>query len=191
MRTAPEDVAEQDLIFSVFQGWVCTSSTSRTRRWASAAIIGWPDDTGARRWISVDELNEKRYLGANRDAAFEGLRRAFDTAVALRDSGLEFVLAPTPTAAGETVRRLGAGHTMAVFPYVEGAAHQFGAGLPGAEADQRVEMLVRLHQAILAAASTAPTTGVRLAGHRRSCSARARPHIAMSLGWEQRKRGSP
>jgi hypothetical protein len=45
MRTAPEDVAEQDLIFSVFQGWVCTSSTSRTRRWASAAIIGWPPTT--------------------------------------------------------------------------------------------------------------------------------------------------
>jgi hypothetical protein len=58
------------------------------------------DDTGARRWITVDELNKKRYLGANRDAAFEGLRRAFDTAVALCESGLEFVLAP-PTAAGK------------------------------------------------------------------------------------------
>ena len=56
---------------------------------------------GTRYFITVDDLDRKGYLGPVRDSALEGLRRAFGTALALRDrGGLEFVLAPMPAASG-------------------------------------------------------------------------------------------
>src|SRR5262245_2242007 len=114
------------------------------------------DAAGARRFVTVDDLDQKTWLGDTRDESFDGLRRAFDTAVALRAGGLDFVVAPTPTRDGESLRRLGSQYTLALFPFVDGRAAEFGAH----DADTRrpvLAMLADLHR-------TAPASAVNSAG---------------------------
>ena len=84
------------------------------------------DKAGVRGFATVDDLDHKPWLGDTRDAAFDGLRGAFDASAALRGSGLQFVVAPIPTRGGESLRRLDERHTVALFPFVDGAAGEFG-----------------------------------------------------------------
>ena len=42
------------------------------------------DREGRRHFVTVDDLDNKGWLGDDRESTFRGLRRAFDTAVALR-----------------------------------------------------------------------------------------------------------
>lgn len=109
MRTAPEDLDERDLAGRLAHGWGV-----RFVRAEYVPIGGgshhWrvEDDGGGRHWVTVDDLDRKPFLGASREASFDGLRRALETAGALRRSGLEFVVAPVPSSGGEVVLRLGA-----------------------------------------------------------------------------------
>jgi len=121
------------------------------------------DRDGTRAFVTVDDLDQKSWLGDTRDAAFDGLRSAFDTAAALRDAGLEFVVAPIRTRDGESLRRIGSRHTVAVFPFVDGRAGDFGADDP-AERSAVVALLGELHRATPAAAATARTVGLELPG---------------------------
>ena len=56
------------------------------------------DRHGSRGFVTVDDLDWKPWLGSTRVSVLDGLTRAFDTALALRDGGLDFVVAPIPTA---------------------------------------------------------------------------------------------
>jgi spectinomycin phosphotransferase len=123
------------------------------------------DEIGLRSFVTVDDLDQKAWLGATRAAAFDGLRRAFDTSVALRDAGLPFVVAPIPTLQGESLRRLGSRYAIALFPFVEGEAGEFGYY----ESDENgrravVAMLAELHEATAAAGSAVRTVGFDLPG---------------------------
>ena len=80
------------------------------------------DAAGRRVFVTVDDLDRKPALGHTRGAAFDGLARAFASAVALSAAGLAFVCAPEPTREGDPLRRIGDRHTVAVFPFVEGVA---------------------------------------------------------------------
>ena len=104
------------------------------------------DTSGDRRFVTVDDLDQKAWLGATRDATFDGLRRAFDTAVALHDGGLPFVVAPIPSRLGDSVRRLDSRYAIALFPFVEGEAGQFGWIVDDDERRSVVEMVAELHQ---------------------------------------------
>jgi spectinomycin phosphotransferase len=96
---------------------------------------------------------------------FDALRRAFDTAAALRDGGLGFVVAPIRTGSGETVRRLGPRHTIALFPFVDGEAGRFGH-TDAATRTAVVTMLAELHNATPAVGSLASSAGLDLPGRR-------------------------
>jgi spectinomycin phosphotransferase len=104
------------------------------------------DTTGRRAFATVDDLGLKAWLGDTRDAAFDGLRTAFDTSVALRASGLQFVVAPIPTRDGESLRRLDPQYAIALFPFVEGKAGEFGIYEDG-DREAILAMLAELHQA--------------------------------------------
>lgn len=108
-------------------------------------------DTRERRWfVTVADLAYKSWYGDGTEAAFRGLRDAMDTAVALRDAqphGLDFVVAPVRTADGETVRALGAGHAVSVFPLFPGAAGHFGDPLTARDRGQVLDLLAGLHGA--------------------------------------------
>ncbi|MFJ6824521.1 phosphotransferase [Streptomyces niveus] len=116
-------------------------------------------DTRQRRWfVTVADLADKRWYGDGPEAAFDGLRDAMDTAVALRGTepdGLDFVVAPVPTAEGETVRALGAGHAVSVFPLVSGTPGHFGDTLTPHDRGLVLDLLARLHR-------TAPPASARV-----------------------------
>ena len=84
---------------------------------------------GGRWFVTVAEL-AGGWRGAGRAAGLADLRASMQTVTALHRAGLEFAVAPVPTAGGQALAPLGAGHAVAVFPYVDGAAGDFGDGLP-------------------------------------------------------------
>lgn len=106
MRAAPpEELETSALIGFLADGWGIDVEATEY-----AAVGGgsyhWlvTDRVGTRSFVTVDDLATKPWLGDTHDTAFDGLRRAFDTAVALRDVGLEFAVAPLLTTGGETLR---------------------------------------------------------------------------------------
>jgi len=124
------------------------------------------DLDGRRAFVTADDLDRKSWLGDDRESVFDGLESAFATAVALRDAGLEFVVAPTPTSRGETVVRIGPRHTVALFPFVDGHPGTFGH-YESAERAALVEMLAVLHRATPAVASAAHGIDLDLPGRGR------------------------
>jgi spectinomycin phosphotransferase len=76
-----------------------------------------------------------------------------DTVVALAGAGLEFAVAPVPTADRQALAPLGGEHAITVFPYLAG---DFGGELPPRDQLALIDMLARLHDATPLAARTAP-----------------------------------
>jgi len=105
------------------------------------------DEQGEQRFVTVDDLDDKGWLGRTGPAVLAGLRAAMGAAVTLRrDAALGFVVAPVPARDGQTVRSLGARYTVAVFPFLSGVPGRWGE-LPSApERAELVEMLAALHR---------------------------------------------
>lgn len=104
------------------------------------------DHGGRRHFVTVDDLDNKGWFGGTREAAFDGLLTAFDTACALREHGLEFVVAPLRTRAGAPLTRVSPRYTLSVFPFVDGKAGQFGE-YTASERAAVVPLVAALHQA--------------------------------------------
>jgi len=104
-------------------------------------------DQGEQRFITVDDLDDKGWLGRTRPAVFAGLRAAMDAAVRLRrQAGLAFVAAPIPALDRQSVRPLGDAHAVAVFPFLRGSPGDWGKPLPAPDLDELVAMLAALHR---------------------------------------------
>jgi spectinomycin phosphotransferase len=150
----PDELELDAVIEPLADGWDFDVTTAEY-----AAIGGgsyhWivTDPTGEQRFVTVDDLDRKPWLGDTPSSVFVGLGRAFDTAVALRETGLEFVLAPVRAGDGASVTRIGPRYTLAVFPFVKGEAGRFGEYRPSDRA-ALVPMLAELHRAT-------PTSGAR------------------------------
>jgi spectinomycin phosphotransferase len=166
VRALPEDFEPDALAGSLAEGWAFDVEA------ADYAAVGggsyhWvvTDPADRRGFVTVDDLDRKPWLGDTRDAAFDGLRHAFETAVSLRDSGLEFVVAPMPTSGGEALRRAGPRYTVALFPFVDGQAGRFGQyETPDRAAILR--MLAEIHRATPAVRSIARRIDLELPGRR-------------------------
>jgi len=124
------------------------------------------DLDGTRGFVTADDLGRKPWLGQTCESAFDGLGRSFATAVALRDAGLGFVVAPTLTRSGEAVRRIGPSHTVALFPFVAGQPGTFGQ-YESAERAALLTMLGELHRVTPAVASVAHSIDLDLPGRQR------------------------
>ena len=167
MRALPEDFEAGELTGLLADGWGFDVETAEY-----AAVGGgsyhWvvTDPDGMRRFATVDDLDRKPWLGDERDSVFDGLGRAFETAVALRGAGLEFVVAPIPASRGEALRRAGPRYTVALFPFVEGQAGRFGQ-YDTAERDAILTMLADIHRATPAVDSIARRIDLELPGRRR------------------------
>ena len=167
MRALPEEFEASALVPCLADGWGFDVED------VDYAPVGggsyhWVvhDFEGTRGFVTVDDLDRKPWLGHARESVFDGLRRAFDTAVALRDGGLAFVIAPSPTNRGETVLRIGPRYTIALFPFVDGQAGQFGH-YETAERAAVFAMLAELHNATPAVASVVRRVDLELPGRRR------------------------
>ena len=127
---------------------------------------------GGRWFVTVAEL-AGGWRGTGPAAGFADLRASMETVTALHRAGLEFAVAPVPTAGGQALARLGAGHAVAVFPYVGRAAGDFGDGQPGRDRLALIAILARLHGATPLARRTALA---------RSPTPASRPALEAALG---------
>jgi spectinomycin phosphotransferase len=139
---------ERDLRLALAEGWQIGAMTLRYAAVGGGSYHWVVRDEDARRWfVTVDDLDDKPWLGETRTAVLAGLQAAMDTAVALRrDAGLPFVVAPVPGPGGQTTRRVDAQYAVAVFRFVSGIPGRFGADLSGRERTALVDILAALHQ---------------------------------------------
>jgi spectinomycin phosphotransferase len=85
------------------------------------------DSHGARRFVTVDDLEAGFQVGPDTDAAFAALDRAFRTAVVLRDEAtLDFVVAPLPDFERAVIRRVNDRYAVTVFLLIEGESSSWG-----------------------------------------------------------------
>jgi spectinomycin phosphotransferase len=130
------------------------------------------DGAGGRWFVTVAAL-AGGWRGTGPEAGYADLRAAMETVIALGQAGLDFAVAPVPTAGGQALARLGQEHAVTVFPHIDGAAAEFGDELTEGERLALVGMLTRLHDATPAARRTAPA---------RSPSPASRPALEAALG---------
>jgi spectinomycin phosphotransferase len=165
VRDRPEGITERDVAHALADGWGLPAETLRLR-YASVGggsyhwvMTGGP---GEQWFVTVDDLDDKGWLGRTRPAVFSGLRTAMDAALWLRrEAGLGFVVAPVPALDGQAVRPLGGRHAVAVFPFLPGSPGQWDEPLTGPELGELVAMLAALHRVDPAAAQL-PRRGMGL-----------------------------
>ena len=165
MKDLPEEFEPGAIIGSLAADWGFDVETVEYAPVGFGSYHWIATGSGGRRgFVTVDDLDRKPWLGDTRESTFDGLRGAFGCAVALRDSGLDFVVAPIPTRDGETVHRLGERYTVALFPFVGGHA---GRHFKYDAADERaavVTMLAQVHAATSVIQSDAPVVDLDLPG---------------------------
>ena len=156
MRGRPEGVGEGDVSLALAEGWRIDAAAMRYAAVGGGSYHWVVRDGAGRRWfVTVDDLDDKAWLGDSRQAVIAGLRSRMETALTLRrDAGLEFVVAPVPGCGGATVRPVGPRHAVAVFPFLSGTAGRFGEALSASQRAALVDMLAALHRSTPAGAPT-------------------------------------
>jgi spectinomycin phosphotransferase len=149
VRTRPPDLDDVAVTRSLADGW----------RFDALSICYLPEGGGSHHWkvtdshggvffVRVDDLDDKDWLGDARDAVFEGLSRALDTAGALRtDADLAFVVAPLSAADGTLGRRLTPRYAISLYPYLAGVSYPFGPYADEGVRSAAMEMVIAVHQA--------------------------------------------
>jgi len=112
------------------------------------------DAAGGRWFVTVAEL-AGGWRGTGPAAGYADLRASMETVTALGRAGLEFAVAPVPTAGGHALARLGDGYAVTVFPHLDGASGDFGDGMPERDRLALIGILARLHGATPLARRTA------------------------------------
>jgi spectinomycin phosphotransferase len=166
VRTAPVGLAAPTVVGEVATGWGVQVSGLRyvalgggSYHWVAVA------KDGRQYFLTVDDLQDKPWLGADPDSAFRGLRAAFDTALTLHDQArLDFVIAPIPSVHGQSARRLTERYSLAVFPYVAGQAGRWGTDLTRRDRNALARLLAELHRCAPAVEALATRRGVALPG---------------------------
>ncbi|ETK36191.1 phosphotransferase [Microbispora sp. ATCC PTA-5024] len=156
------DLAEAELTAALAEHWGIEPHSAEYLP-VGAGSYHWSvaDRRGAAWFVKVDDLGAE---DAGRDDAFDRLDRSFGAALALRrDAGLDFVLAPIPTATDAAVRRLTSRYALSVFPMVTGAAGHFGAHRPE-DLVEVVDVLAELHGATPMVADIASRADLVLPG---------------------------
>jgi len=142
MLSAPGDLGEGALAGALQREWGIGVAVMAYR------AVGWGSHhwevagaDGTRWFVTVDELEQKRLATSeSADEGFARLTASLGSAVALKDAGLDFVLAPRPLAGRRPAARLGERFAAAVYPFVQGESFSWGQWAPGQRA-RMAEML--------------------------------------------------
>ena len=141
-------VTERDLVHALADGWGLSAETLRYAP-VGGGSYHWvvTSDPGQQWFVTVDDLDDKGWLGRTRPTVFAGLRAALDASVTLRrEVGLRFAAAPVPALDGLSLRPLGDAHTVAVFPFLHGTPGEWDKPLPASDLDELIAMLAALHR---------------------------------------------
>ena len=156
MREQPGHIDQRELARTLHEQWGLAPGRLRhlpvgfgDHHWELTDAVGggW--------FVTVAELAGGR-RGTGPAAGYADLRAAMEHRHRARRAGLEFAIAPVPTASGQALAPLDDGHAITVFPYVDGAPADFGDELTAGDRLALVGMLARLHGATGVARRTAP-----------------------------------
>jgi spectinomycin phosphotransferase len=158
VRSPPADLIPERLAAALAEGWPLHPALmdyvpegGGSHHWKAAA------EDGTARFVTVDDLDDKDWLGDSRDAVFNGLGRALNTATALRDrAGLDFVVAPLAARDGGLLHRVDDRYTVCVFPFLPGRSHRFGPYPDPLLRGRALDMIAALHLATPAVRDLAP-----------------------------------
>jgi aminoglycoside phosphotransferase (APT) family kinase protein len=142
--TRPDVLDDDDLRAAVRAGWRFDAADLRyapvgfgSHHWVAT------EAHGGRRFLTVDDLERREFLGRDASTAFDALRTAFAVVTELRQLGLCWVAAPLADLEGEPLRWLGDRYSVALFPYLEGTtAPEYASP---AERLAVVDLLAELH----------------------------------------------
>ena len=152
MRARPAGVSDDQIRATLARAWN-VAADELVYSPVGAGSYHWiaTHSNGERYFVTVDDLDTKPWLGADRESVYAGLRQCYESARRLRSQGkLEFVLAPLPG-----IERLNDDFSVAVFPYADG--HGIGDfNTPPDASAEIVALLARLHDAGDAVKDLAP-----------------------------------
>jgi hypothetical protein len=127
MFTRPDDLTDADIVATLAEGWGVAAQHTKY------AAVGygshhWRVTANSERWfVSVDDLDARRRDATeSRRHARNRLSAALTVARSLRDAGLDFVVAPTRTRAGDILHPVNDRYVLALYPHIDGEAHPWG-----------------------------------------------------------------
>lgn len=158
VRSPPDDLRPELIEEVLARGWAIRASTMEYI----------PEGGGSHHWqlrnghgrlhfVTIDDLDNKEWLGHSRDVVFEGLRRALDTAAALgRLAGLEFVVSALAAGDGRLLHRVDDRYALSVFPYLAGRSFPFGPYPDPRLCELALDSIARLHLSTPSVREVAP-----------------------------------
>jgi spectinomycin phosphotransferase len=166
VKVPPPGLDEQHLVTELAAGWDLVPEKLQylpegfgSYHWVAEAA------SGSRLFLTVDDLNDKPWLGSDRESVLAGLRACYTAAATLHDRArLAFVLAPVRDGAGGHIRRIADHYTLAVFPYVDGRSGRWGESLSGPARTDLLALLAGLHRATPVVGEGLPRRGWALPG---------------------------
>ncbi|GAB7051614.1 phosphotransferase [Catenuloplanes indicus] len=135
MLAEPPDLDRADVAAALHRGWGLTV----------AALDYAPLGYGAHHYRARDTGGAEWFLGVALDPDVAALERAFGTAAALREAGLDFVAAPLRRPDGRCVTVTAGGAAVSVTELIDGRSHGFGDVLPAPVRAELRSALDRMH----------------------------------------------
>jgi hypothetical protein len=164
VRSKPTDLSESQLADGLAAGWGISAAHLEHAPVGGGSHHWLVTERDGNRWfVTVDDLDQKPWLGDGRAQGWVGLERVYSTAIELRRSGLEFAIAPIATRQGERLMRVSERYTLAVFPVIDGAPGEFGEYDPGDTASLSL-LLARLHAGTSFVTDVAPWLSLDIPG---------------------------
>jgi hypothetical protein len=127
MLAPPADLTDAVVADALGQGWALSAAR------IAYLPVGWGshhwavvDDGGTPWFATIDDLGGRRdHRETDVEPAYHRLRASVATAVALRDAGRDFVVAPVPTLGGEPLIRV-RDYGVSVYPFIDGESFEWG-----------------------------------------------------------------
>jgi spectinomycin phosphotransferase len=141
VRERPVDIRDSDVAAALDRQWALTVQD------LSYLPVGF----GGYHWRAVDQTGSRWFVTVSDLATpwVADLPAAMQTAAWLAtEAGLDFVVAPVPTRAGQVVGSLDTRHALTLFPYLDAAPSHFEDPIDDRDRATIIDMLARLHTAI-------------------------------------------
>lgn len=138
MQERPEGLADAEVAAALAEHWDL----------AVTELHYLPVGFGGYHWSAHDAAGGRWFVTASdlaRFGSFADLERAMSTAVRLAQAGLEFVLAPVPTASGRAVCPAGSRYGITVLPFADGTPGRWGDPMTPADLAAVTGLLARVH----------------------------------------------
>ena len=142
----PEDLSDLEVVDAVDLRWAIRADHVEYAPVGFGSYHWWVSAGGRRWFVTADDLDSRRRsVSETTDQSRARLRAALTTARCLCDVGLDFVVAPLRSAAGDVIEPVGGRYALAVYPEVAGEVHEWGAYPDRTARLAVIERLVAVH----------------------------------------------